>query len=154
MILRSAAQTPPGNLGPAGRQTGDLWQITKYRVATQAAAHRFLQVSELIKAESAPRLPLRKRAAHRLSVRIMLLTWVELWGFEPQTSCMPCAVGQSASVWPSRTGSLPPARTVCGSPAPSEQAAPRWLPKLAPRLPWPVIGGSSQPGPARWQTAE
>jgi hypothetical protein len=50
---------PPGNPGPAGRQTGDLLQITKYRVATQAAAHRFLQVSELIKAESAPRLPLR-----------------------------------------------------------------------------------------------
>jgi hypothetical protein len=41
------------------RQTGDLLQITKYRVAANAAAHRFLQVSELLKAEPAPRLPLR-----------------------------------------------------------------------------------------------
>src|ERR1039457_2725900 len=45
--------------GPAGRQTGDLLQITKYRVARNAAAHRFPQVSELIKAELAPGLPLR-----------------------------------------------------------------------------------------------
>ena len=59
MILRCAVHTPPGNPGPAGRQTGDLLQITKYRVAREVAAHRFPQVSELLKAESAPRLPLR-----------------------------------------------------------------------------------------------
>jgi hypothetical protein len=41
-------------------QTGDLLQITKYRVARDAADHRFPQVSELIKAEPAPRLPLRR----------------------------------------------------------------------------------------------
>ena len=28
--------------------------------------------------------------SHRFCVRIMCMTWVELWGFEPQTSCMPC----------------------------------------------------------------
>jgi hypothetical protein len=28
-------------------------------------------------------------AAHRFIVRIMLVASVELWGFEPQTSCMP-----------------------------------------------------------------
>ena len=43
----------------ATRQTSDLLQITKYHVAMEAAAHRFLQVSELLKAEPAPRLPLR-----------------------------------------------------------------------------------------------
>ena len=41
------------------RQTGDLLQITKYRVAANAAAHRFPQVRELLKAEPAPRLPLK-----------------------------------------------------------------------------------------------
>jgi hypothetical protein len=57
--LRCTVHTPPGNPGPAGRQTGDLLQITKYRVARNTAAHRFPQVSELTKAEPAPRLPLR-----------------------------------------------------------------------------------------------
>ena len=50
MILDWAVHTPPGNLAPAAHQTGDLLQITKYRVARDAAAHRFPQVSELIKA--------------------------------------------------------------------------------------------------------
>jgi hypothetical protein len=36
-----------------------------------------------------PRIALQKRAALRFNVRIILLTWVELWGFEPKTSCMP-----------------------------------------------------------------
>jgi hypothetical protein len=30
--------------------------------------------------------------------RIMLLTWVELWGFEPQTSCMPYSGNTSTEV--------------------------------------------------------
>jgi len=30
--------------------------------------------------------------------RIMLLTWVELWGFEPQTSCMPYSANTSTAV--------------------------------------------------------
>jgi hypothetical protein len=29
------------------------------------------------------------RNGHRFCVRIKSVTWVELWGFEPQTSCMP-----------------------------------------------------------------
>src|ERR1035438_4080680 len=39
--------------------TSDRLQITKYRAATEAAAQRFPQVSGLLKARSAPRLPLR-----------------------------------------------------------------------------------------------
>ena len=56
MILHCAVHTLPGNPGPATRQTSDLLQITKYRVATEAAANRFPQVSELLKAEPAPRI--------------------------------------------------------------------------------------------------
>ena len=41
------------------KKVHDLLQITKYRVARNTAAHRFPQVSELTKAEPAPRLPLR-----------------------------------------------------------------------------------------------
>jgi hypothetical protein len=48
-----------GQSGTRGALTSDLLQITKCRVATEAAAHRFLQVSELLKAESAPRSPLK-----------------------------------------------------------------------------------------------
>ena len=40
-------------------------------------------------ARIAPRSAPPGPGVHRLGVRIMLLTWVELWGFEPQTSCMP-----------------------------------------------------------------
>jgi hypothetical protein len=40
-----------------------------------------------------------------------LVLWVELWGFEPQTSCMPCGNCQSIPVRQGRTGSLPPAAT-------------------------------------------
>jgi hypothetical protein len=59
MILHRAVHTPPGNPGPATLQTSDLLQIAKYRAAMQSAAHRFPQVSELLKAKTAPRLPLR-----------------------------------------------------------------------------------------------
>jgi hypothetical protein len=57
---------------------------------------------------------------------------VELRGFEPRTSCMPCGSGQSILVGQGRTGSLPPALIVRGGRAPSEDAASRWLPQLAP----------------------
>src|ERR1039458_4628603 len=46
--------------GAVAHQTGDLLQIATYRVAAEAAAHRFPQVRELLKARSAPRLPLRR----------------------------------------------------------------------------------------------
>jgi hypothetical protein len=59
MILHCAVHTPRGIPGPATLQTSDLLQITKYRFSTQAAAHRFPQVSELSEAKPAPRLPLR-----------------------------------------------------------------------------------------------
>jgi len=49
----------PGEPSPAMRRTSDLLQITKYRVAAEAAAHRFPQVGEVLKARPAPRLPLR-----------------------------------------------------------------------------------------------
>jgi hypothetical protein len=42
----------------------------------------------------------------------MSLTWVELWGFEPQTSCMPSAASESEQVRRSRAGSHPPAGTL------------------------------------------
>ena len=60
------------------RQTGDLLQITKYGVAANAAAHRFLQVSELLKAGAAPSIAPQRRPAHRFSVRIIFLTWVAM----------------------------------------------------------------------------
>jgi hypothetical protein len=59
MILHCPVPMLQGNLVPAARQTGDLLQITKYRVTKDAAAHRFPQVSELIKLSLPPRLPLR-----------------------------------------------------------------------------------------------
>ena len=34
----------------------------------------------------------------------MALTWVELWGFEPQTSCMPVSLGMSVPGIPAGTG--------------------------------------------------
>jgi hypothetical protein len=68
--LRCAVYTLPGNPGPAGRQTGDLLQITKYRVAKDAAAHRFPQVSKLIKAEPAPPIAPQKLATRRRAIRI------------------------------------------------------------------------------------
>jgi hypothetical protein len=37
----------------------------------------------------APRNAPQRVGSHRFKMRIMPLTWVELWGFEPQTSCMP-----------------------------------------------------------------
>jgi hypothetical protein len=76
MILHCAVHTPQGNLGPATRQTGDLLQITKYRVAADATAHWFPQVSELLEAKSAPRAAPQERAAPRFTVRIMTVTWV------------------------------------------------------------------------------
>ena len=88
MILHRAVHTPPGNPGPATLQISDLLQIAKYRAAMQSAAHRFPQVIELLKAKL-PSIAPQKRAAHRFTVRIMPVNWVELWGFEPQTSCMP-----------------------------------------------------------------
>jgi hypothetical protein len=47
----------------------------------------------------------RQAAAHRFIVRIMCLTCVELWGFEPQTSCMPSAGRTCAGVHPCRSPS-------------------------------------------------
>jgi hypothetical protein len=47
MILPGPVRTPRDDPRPSMRQAGDLLQITKYRVAMDAAAHRFPQVSEL-----------------------------------------------------------------------------------------------------------
>ena len=60
MILDRAVHKPPAIRDPLMLQTSDLLQIAKYRAAMQSAAHRFPQVSELLKAEPAPRLPLRE----------------------------------------------------------------------------------------------
>ena len=48
-----------GQSGTRDALTSDRLQITKYGAATEAAAQRFPQVSGLLKARSAPRLPLR-----------------------------------------------------------------------------------------------
>jgi hypothetical protein len=74
----------------------------------------------------------QEAATDRLRIRIMFLNCVELWGFEPQTSCMPCGSVASAWVGWSRTGSLPPARTVRVRRRVSEGAYMWWLPFLAP----------------------
>jgi hypothetical protein len=63
-----------------------------------------------------------------VKVRNFPLTWVELWGFEPQTSCMPCAIGQSQQICQSPAGSHLTARIAL---MPSEAVRPH-LNTLAP----------------------
>ena len=73
-----------------------------------AAGHKFPQLSKLAVARSAPRIAPQKRVSHRLTVRITFLTCVELWGFEPQTSCMPSSGNPSTEVHQRRSPSLQP----------------------------------------------
>ena len=59
----------------------------------------------------APQNAPHRRLAHRFIVRKIPLTWVELSGLEPLTSCMPCRPISSATV----AASLVPARqATCG----------------------------------------
>src|SRR6266704_1178863 len=73
-----------------------------------------------------------ERDGHRLGIRIMRMTWVELWEFEPQTSCMPCTLRLSphvagrGPVWSSPAASV----AACGLASPG--VAPRWLPTWLP----------------------
>jgi hypothetical protein len=57
-------------------------------------------------ADLTPRNAAHRAASHRFSVRITYLTCVDLWGFEPRTSCMPSAGRTSTGVHSRRSPSL------------------------------------------------
>jgi hypothetical protein len=101
-------------------------------------------------------LPLRYFAAVRApelrgsEFRILALNCGGAMGFEPQTSCVPCAAGPVCLSLAASSGDPLPARTVRESPAPSERAAPRWLPRLAP---FPVPSAASRPPISSWAAA-
>src|SRR6266567_6097337 len=59
---------------------------------------------------------------------------VELWGFEPQTSCMPCTLQTSLGVAGRRLVWRSPAASVAGRGLASPGVAPRWLPTWLPEL--------------------
>jgi hypothetical protein len=66
--------------------TGDLLNVAKallVQVVTQALRHRWSD--DHLPTDLAP----QKGNAHRFGVRILYMTWVELSGLEPLTSCMP-----------------------------------------------------------------
>jgi hypothetical protein len=79
-----------GDPMPADAQTRDLLRITKAQHRTERRPDsQFPQVSMLMATKACPSECPSWANSHRLLVRIMYMTWVELWGFEPQTSCMP-----------------------------------------------------------------
>jgi hypothetical protein len=78
--------------------------------------------------------------------RIMSLTWVELWGFEPQTSCMPSSGNpstrvhsrrpQSRSVHPGPPASRPVAvLPCCTTRRPLHHEPSTWTPNTPHRMP-------------------
>ena len=62
------------------------------------------------------------------------MTWVELWGFEPQTSCMPYKLRPSPHVAVCRPAWSSPAASVAVRGLASPGVAPRWLPTWLPEL--------------------
>jgi hypothetical protein len=59
------------------------------RAANQPGLHAGAVQAAISGADLAPQNAPQEATAHRFSVRTTFLTCVELWGFEPQTSCMP-----------------------------------------------------------------
>jgi hypothetical protein len=86
-----AAMLPRGDVHVA--QDGDRFYLAAAELDTPMAGEQFYDVARKL------------RFAHRFSVRILRLNWVELSGLEPLTSCMPSVGSTSACVHPRRSPS-------------------------------------------------
>ena len=86
----SAARSEFGPLGSPLAVTGDLLNIAKalmVRVATRSLRHRWSDGQ--LPADLAPQNAPHGRTLTGSRFEFMRLTWVELSGLEPLTSCMP-----------------------------------------------------------------
>jgi hypothetical protein len=91
---------PPGEPWSPRRRTHDLLLNHKHPEEGADLADRNAVTDEAVISgtDLAPRNGRHPMTSHRFGVRIIYVTCVELWGFEPQTSCMPSAGSASTTV--------------------------------------------------------